>query len=302
MDGHAGGDVARQFHGNGERAQLLDRLSQLDFPAVDGEALFGQALRDVFRGDRPEHLVVLADLGDHGERDGGDLFRQRFDLQSLFLRLFCHDALRMFKGLDVAAVRLERLPARQEIVARETVRDIDQIAQMADPFERFLENHFHDPNSFCWKGKKNTDRTTKSQFAVLSHLKSYRATDRCVMCQSSPLGPHGAGPKEGEDGGRANGATIQARVSAGHVAAGSTSESPGAVGAARRSDAGVSVSSPVCQWAPESTDAAKAAGAPGDAAAADVWGGGDSPARPGLGSLGVALRPAVEGGHPALAA
>ncbi|MDF0666638.1 MAG: hypothetical protein P0119_11290 [Nitrospira sp.] len=116
------------------------------------------------------------------------------------------------------------------------------------------------------------------QDSVLSHLKSYRATDRCVICQSYPPGPHGAGPEEGADGGRADGATGEGRVSANHVAAVSTSQSLGALGVARRSDARVWVSSQICDRGVAPAAAAPAAGAPGGPTATDLWRASDPPA------------------------
>ena len=49
--------------------------------------------------------------------------------------------------------------------------------------------------------------------------KFYRATGRCVICHSDPPDLHGAGSKEGKDGGRQHGTPLEGRVSAGDVAA-----------------------------------------------------------------------------------
>jgi hypothetical protein len=49
----------------------------------------------------------------------------------------------------------------------------------------------------------------RSQPPVLSHLKSYRATDRCVICKSYPPTLHGTGQKEGKHGGRRHGAMVE---------------------------------------------------------------------------------------------
>lgn len=49
-----GGDVFVQLDRNLELAQLLDRLVQLNFAPVEGEALRHQRVSHVFRGDRPE--------------------------------------------------------------------------------------------------------------------------------------------------------------------------------------------------------------------------------------------------------
>ncbi|WHZ30236.1 MAG: hypothetical protein OJF51_005039 [Nitrospira sp.] len=48
------------------------------------------------------------------------------------------------------------------------------------------------------------------QAPVLRRVKSYPGTDRCVICKSYPPSLHGAGPKEGADGGKWHGATIEA--------------------------------------------------------------------------------------------
>jgi hypothetical protein len=47
---------------------------------------------------------------------------------------------------------------------------------------------------------------------VLRHLKSYPATDRCVICKSYPPVPRGVAPKEGEDGGGWYGPPVEARM------------------------------------------------------------------------------------------
>ena len=54
------GHVLVQLDGDGELAQGAQRLVQLDFAAIEGEALLFQRLRDVARGHRPEKLVVFA--------------------------------------------------------------------------------------------------------------------------------------------------------------------------------------------------------------------------------------------------
>ncbi len=60
--------LAVQFHGNRVIAKLLDGVDKHNLLAVDGEALRGQRVRDVFVGYRSKKLVSVAGFLGKAER------------------------------------------------------------------------------------------------------------------------------------------------------------------------------------------------------------------------------------------
>src|SRR4051812_33359570 len=68
VHGNVSSDFAMQFDRDGEVAQALDRLGELNFPAVEIEAFGSEFTGDVGGGDGAEELTVFAGLA--GEAEG----------------------------------------------------------------------------------------------------------------------------------------------------------------------------------------------------------------------------------------
>jgi hypothetical protein len=51
----------------------------------------------------------------------------------------------MLEGLDAPTVGFHGLAARQQVVPRKSIGDVDEIAEMPDPLHGFLKNNFHTP-------------------------------------------------------------------------------------------------------------------------------------------------------------
>jgi hypothetical protein len=70
----------------------------------------------------------------------------------------------MLERLDASAIGFHGFSAGQEVVSGKSIGHVDEIPEMADPFEGLLQNDFHTPHSFDKKVKEITDLTVKSQF------------------------------------------------------------------------------------------------------------------------------------------
>src|SRR6266852_5852200 len=67
-----GGYVAEDFYGDGIFAEGFDGFAELHLALVDLEALRGEGLGDVARGDGTEELIVLAGLAGEAHGNAGD--------------------------------------------------------------------------------------------------------------------------------------------------------------------------------------------------------------------------------------
>jgi len=138
---HLRGHLAVHLHRNGDFAERLERIRQLDFPLVDLEPLGDERLRDVGRGDRPVEGVVLADAA--GDLDFGlrEALAVGFGL-GLFLEIARLGGVPL--ALDLLLVRLgdgKRELARQQEVARVGVGDRDRLAASSEVVDVFSENY-----------------------------------------------------------------------------------------------------------------------------------------------------------------
>ena len=99
---------------------------------------------DLVRGHRAEELALLAGPRLHGDGTGRDqLRRQRLEL-ALARRLPA--LVRRAQGvrlLDGPLVRLDRQPARDQVVARVAVGDLDDVAGVAELVDGLLQDDLH---------------------------------------------------------------------------------------------------------------------------------------------------------------
>ena len=146
---HLRGHLAVDLHRNGDFAERLERVGQVDLPLVDLESLGDERLRDVGRSDRPVQGVVLADAA--GDLDLGlrEPLAVGFRLR-LFLEIARLGGVPL--ALDLLLVGLgdgERQLARQQEVARVAVGDLDNLAASAEVIDVFSENDFHVLSPIC---------------------------------------------------------------------------------------------------------------------------------------------------------
>lgn len=124
-------------------------------------------------------------------------------------------------GMDregVAAFRAACFPFAIRLhaatVDRKRIGFADGTPDRAEPrFDLFRRHSYHHYLSFQVKpvsARSIAIETLALQASVLSHLKSYPVQNRCVIYISYPPSPHDAGSREGEDGGRWHGATVEA--------------------------------------------------------------------------------------------
>src|SRR6185295_19175218 len=116
VDLDGGRDFAVELERDLERAELLDRLGQLQFPAIDLDAPRFERRRDVGRRDRAEQHVVFADLPGDGDFESAHPGSQSLGGLGLL----------GFLGLELPALSLDLLPvavggeqrqlARQQVV------------------------------------------------------------------------------------------------------------------------------------------------------------------------------------------
>ena len=129
--------------GTSTSPSFLIGSAQLELAAIDLEALRGQRLGDVGRGDRAVQRFGLADLAGDDDLDVGQPIGDR--LGDLLLLGFLGVELGAL-ALDlllVAVGRQQRQLARQQVVARVAVGDLHDLAAAPEVVDVFSQNHFH---------------------------------------------------------------------------------------------------------------------------------------------------------------
>src|SRR5438046_1260326 len=143
-DGHLG-RLEGGVDANGDlvRAELLQRVLELDLVAVDGDPPPGERLGDVLGGDRAEELPALPDLHAHRERRAGDASRLDPGLLALpdALLLAVGDVV-LPRPIGTAGGRHGQL-ARDEEVSGEAVGHVLEVAALADGLHVGGEDDLH---------------------------------------------------------------------------------------------------------------------------------------------------------------
>src|SRR5688500_5782718 len=136
--------------GHAEYAQRLERLMQIHLPLLDLEPLSLQLRRDVGRGDGTEQLSFLANARGEGERDLLELFGESLGrVATLVLRRF-QPVLFLGDAFEVSGSRLEGDTARQQKIARVSVRDLHDVARLTQVLDGLTKNDFHSSGSGEW--------------------------------------------------------------------------------------------------------------------------------------------------------
>src|SRR5688572_18508258 len=145
--------------GHAEYAQRLERLMQIHLPLLDLEPLSLQLRRDVRRGDGTEQLSFLANARGEGERDLLELFGESLGrVATLVLRRF-QPVLFLGDAFEVSGSRLEGDTARQEKIARVSVRDLHDVAGLTQVLDGLTKNDFHSSGSGEWSvGKRRVSQ------------------------------------------------------------------------------------------------------------------------------------------------
>src|SRR3954469_303840 len=129
-------DVVGDLHDDHVRADVLDRLVEVDLPAVELQAAgVADRIGDVLGGDRPEQAAVLAGLlvdGQHGARERRRALLRLLDGLGRGALGARHAVLR---GLDRALRRRLGQLARDQEVAQVALRDIDDRAALTDALD-----------------------------------------------------------------------------------------------------------------------------------------------------------------------
>src|SRR3954453_7440884 len=136
-------DVVGDLHDDHVGADVLDRLLEVDLPAVELEpAGVADRVGDVLRGDRAEQAAVIARLlvdGQHGAREGRGVLLRLLDGLGRRALGALHAVLR---GLDRALRRRLGEAARDEEVAEVALRDVDDRAALADALDVLEQDRF----------------------------------------------------------------------------------------------------------------------------------------------------------------
>ena len=134
------GDFFRDAH-----RRIFDKMVKLSErgDAIDLEALRGKRLGDVARRHRSVQHFGLADFAGDFQLGVRDALRQRVGDALLFgfLRVELHAL-----ALDLLLVALghdERELARQQIIARVAIGDLDDLATAPEVVDMFSKNDFH---------------------------------------------------------------------------------------------------------------------------------------------------------------
>src|SRR5271165_2755036 len=144
VDLYGGVDVAEDLDGHGVIAESLDGLGDVDLALVHLEVLRRERFGDVAAGDGAEHLLVFAGLALKGERNviqQSDLLLRALEFRGGFLGQGGADTLQCF---HVAASGFDGHFAREQKITGVAGLDGDDVAAVAELFDVFLKNDFHD--------------------------------------------------------------------------------------------------------------------------------------------------------------
>src|SRR5919204_1354044 len=135
--------VGVEPHGHPVDAERLDRLVEVDHPALDLDPLRLELVRDVGGRYGPEELALLADTRRERERNllqaRGQLLRRAAPLVLGGL-----EALPLARNpLEVARRRLEGDAPGKEIVAGVARRDLHDVPGLAEVVDGLAKNDFH---------------------------------------------------------------------------------------------------------------------------------------------------------------
>src|SRR5690606_24298182 len=116
---------------------------ELDRLRVDLEVLGGVLVRDVAGGHRAIESALFARVRDDRARDLLELLRERLELHLRLALLRDEAALDALEAVEVVLRHLDREALGQEVIAAVAVRDVDDIADLAELLDVSLKEDFH---------------------------------------------------------------------------------------------------------------------------------------------------------------
>src|SRR5262245_37397099 len=141
LDGRA--DVPPDLDDDGVRAQLLDRLCELDAAAVDLEALVREEPLQVEIGDRPEQTPFLTGARLDRQPQPAQLLCDALGRLALALGLRADDALLVLEDVQILAIGLDGEAARKEIVPRVAGLHPNDLTDLSEARDVVTEDHFN---------------------------------------------------------------------------------------------------------------------------------------------------------------
>src|ERR1039457_6369966 len=138
------GHVLVQLHRHVELADMLQRLIQLDFAAIDRHALMLELVCDVSRGHRAKELIALARLAGEAYGHALDLLRQSLSIALLGGSPPHRRGLHLLDDGAIGVGGFNRQLLRDEIVAAVALGDLHHFAAGAELRYVFFQNDFHE--------------------------------------------------------------------------------------------------------------------------------------------------------------
>src|SRR5262245_33599252 len=136
-----GHHVLVQAHRDAVLADLLDRLLELDLPAVELDPLGLDQVGDLGRRHRAEELALLADVRLHLEPQRLEPALLDPERLQLARHPLGHHALLVLDLAHVALGGERRLPLRDEVVVRVPGLDAHHLARLAQARDRLAQDH-----------------------------------------------------------------------------------------------------------------------------------------------------------------
>src|SRR5581483_155411 len=136
-------DFAVQTNRHRVVAEILQRLAELNFPAIHFKAVGGELSGDIGRGDRTEEVALLAGFAGKAERQRFYFGYEHFRLGLFSRRPALGGGLHL---LDDGLVRFSSLHgqlARQQVIAAVAIGNLHDFSAKAQVGDVFSQNDFH---------------------------------------------------------------------------------------------------------------------------------------------------------------
>src|SRR5579884_2985768 len=143
-DLHVRRDFAVQLDRHMEFAEALERIVEVNLATIDVEALCFERARDLGGSNGSEEVILLADFALERKLHIVELLRESFGTGLFFCRLADGCSLHLLDDSLVGAACFNGKLARQKEIAAVSFGDFHDLAAMAELFDIFFENDFHE--------------------------------------------------------------------------------------------------------------------------------------------------------------